>query len=249
MMYCYTNLTYKSGRNEDALAVMNTFEDSKTLPFYFLHFKKGQLRMRKLDPGAEEDFRFYVSRFRGFNYVKSAYQKLAWLALLKGDTAGYQSYLDSCLFRGGTLVDEDKDALEEARSREIPNVVLLRARLLFDGGYYKEAQREMTKIGSPSALRFRDKLEYTYRYGRIYHKTGKIERAIFNYKATIQVGEKSAYYFAANSALMLGVLYEEQKEYDNAASYFRLCLAMRHHDYQNSIDQKAQAGLERLEKR
>jgi len=246
MMYCFTNLTYKSGRNEDALEMMNTFDDSGTFPFHFLHYKKGQLRLRKMDLGAKEDFEFYVKNFKGLNYVKSAYQKLAWIALLEKDEKKYAEYMQACTRKGITLIDDDKEALKEAVSKEVPNPVLLRSRLLFDGGYYKESFREMIKITSPSVLGFRDKLEYTYRYGRLFHKTGDLEKAIMNYKATIQHGEQSHYYYAANSALMLGLLYEEQKDFVNARINYKKCLSMRKHDFQNSIDQKAQAGIERL---
>jgi hypothetical protein len=247
MMYCYTNLTYKSGKNEDALALINTFDDGNTFPFYFLHYKKAQLRLRKLDLGAVSDFEFFISHFKGMNYVKSAYQKLAWIALLNNDKVKYNEYMRYCLSRGITLVDDDKEALKEAETKEMPNPDLLRARLLFDGGYYKEAFRQMTKITSPSILPFREILEFTYRYGRLFHKTGDIERAVMNYTATLQNGASSHYYFAANSALMLGLLYEEQKDENKARYYYQMCLSMRRHDYQNSIDQKAQAALERLD--
>jgi len=246
MMYCFTNLTYKSGKNEDALEMMSTFNDAGTFPFYFLHYKMGQLRLRKLDQRAQNDFEYYVKNFKGMNYVKSAYQKLAWISLLNNDEKKYNEYMQVCSRKGITLVDDDKEAQKEAETKEIPNTVLLKSRLLFDGGYYKESFKEMTLITSPSILQYRDKLEFTYRYGRLFHKTGDIEKAILNYNATIQNGEQSHYYYAANSALMLGLLYEEQQDFNTAKSYYKKCLAMRKHDYQNSIDQKAQAGLERL---
>jgi hypothetical protein len=246
MMYCFTNLTYKSGKNEDALKMMNTFDDAGTFPFHFLHYKKGQLRLRKLDPGAKEDFEFYVNNFRGLNYIKSAYQKLGWIYLMQNDEKKYFECMEACTKKGITLIDDDKEAMKEAQTKEIPNIILLKTRLLFDGGYYRESFRELAKINSPSLLVYRDKLEYTYRYGRLFHKTGDLEKAIMNYQATIQHGEQSHYYYAANSALMLGLLYEEQRDYSNARIYYKKCLAMRKHDYQNSLDQKAQAGLERL---
>jgi hypothetical protein len=248
MMYCFTNLTYKTGRNEEALSIINTFDNTGTFPFYFLHYKKAQLRLRKLDLGAKEDFEFFLNHFKGLNYIKSAYQKLAWIALLKNDKKQYASYIQKCSKFGITLIDDDKEALKESESAEVPNPVLLRARLLFDGGYYKESFGEMMKVLSPSSLSFRDQLEFTYRYGRLFHKTGDLEKAVLNYKATLSQGENTHYYFAANAALMLGQLYEEQKNYSNAIYYYRHCLNMRSHDYQNSIDQKAQAGLERLQK-
>lgn len=249
MMYCFTNLTYKSGKNEDALSMMDTFDEDGTLPFYFLHYKKAQLRLRKLDLGAREDFEFYLTHFKGLNYIKSAYQKLAWIALLNNDLNKYNDCMQACIRHGISLVDDDKEALKEATAKEIPNAILLRARLLFDGGYYKESFREMAKIISPSNLPFKDQLEFTYRYGRLFHKTGNMDSAILNYSATLQQGETSHYYFAANATLMLGLIYEEKKDFVEAAFYYRLCLKMRHHDFQNSIDQKAQAGLERIQAR
>jgi len=249
MMYCFTNLTYKSGRNEDALGIMNTFDDAGTFPFYFLHYKKAQLRLRKLDMGAAEDFEYFLAHFKGLNYIKSAYQKLAWIALLRNDEKKYIQIIQECNRKGITIVDEDKDALSEFESKEIPNIVLLRTRLLFDGGYYKESFREMAKVSSPSVLPFKDKLEYTYRYGRLFHKTGDIPKAVLNYSATLQSGEASHYYYAANAALMLGLLYEEANDREKARTYYKRCLELRHHDYQNSIDQKAQAALERLDAR
>ncbi len=246
MMYCYTNLTYKSGRNEDALAMINTFDNDDTFPFYFLHYKKAQLRLRKLDPGAKEDFEFFISHFNGLNYIKSAYQKLAWISLLNNDEQKYSQYMKECSRHGIAMVDDDKEAQKEAELKEIPNPVLLRSRLLFDGGYYRESFKEMIKITSPSLLPFKERLEFTYRYGRLFHKTGDFEKALMNYSATLQNGESSHFYFAANSALMLGLLYEEKKEIEKARYYYQRCLGMRHHDYQNSIDQKARAALERL---
>ena len=247
MMYCYTNLIYKSGKNDEALKIIDTFDDEGTFPFYFLHYKKAQLRLRKLDLGSKEDFEYFIGHFKGLNYIKSAYQKLAWISLLNGDMDEYKAYLHECLIRGITLVDEDKEALKEARESEIPNVLLLRSRLYFDGGYYPESFRELAKIISPSTLSFKDKLEYTYRSGRLFHKTGNLENAILNYSATLQLGESAHYYFAANSALLLGVVYEEQNNPVKARFYYERCLQMRHHDYQNSIDQKAQAALEKLD--
>lgn len=97
-------------------------------------------------------------------------------------------------------------------------------------------------------LAIKDKIEFTYRAARIYHETGDIEKAIQFYQSTIARGEKYSYYFAANSALHLGLIYENQGLPDKATEYFHKCLAMKNTDYKNSLDQKAKAGLNRLGK-
>ena len=48
---------------------------------------------------------------------------------------------------------------------------------------------------------------------------------------------------------MLGILYEGKGDAAKAEDYFRVCLNFRDHEYQNSIDQKAKAGLNRLGKK
>ncbi len=65
---------------------------------------------------------------------------------------------------------------------------------------------------------------------------------------TIRLGKNETWYFAANSALMLGQLYENEKDFNKAAYYYNLCIDMKNHEYENSIEQKAQAGLNRTGK-
>jgi tetratricopeptide (TPR) repeat protein len=154
--------------------------------------------------------------------------------------------MDSCLFFGKAISDDDKDALAEAKDSLPPDVTLLRARLLFDGGYYIRAVKEISYFRLSNKLSLKDELEYTYRYARLFHKISMADKAIQYYQLTFEKGKNERYYYAANSALLLANIYEGEKEYAKANEYYEQCLSLRSHDYQNSIDQKAQAGLERV---
>jgi tetratricopeptide (TPR) repeat protein len=72
------------------------------------------------------------------------------------------------------------------------------------------------------------------------------DKAIDFYKKTIKMGRDEEYYFAAKSALQLAYIYEKVKDYDNAKIYFNSCLDMENHLYEQGIEQKAKAGLNRL---
>ncbi len=245
--YCYANTAMKWGRNDEAIEILESKESDKgTFPFYYINYKKGISMLRKLDPQAEKEFRYFIDNFGGMNHRKSNYQKLAWVKLLNADIPAYHSFMKLCLESGNTQADEDKEAFKEASTGEIPNVILLRARLLFDGGYYKESWSEIAGKPVDSFPRYRDKLEMTYRLGRIMEKLEQREKAIHYYSQTLKNGASSKYYFAANSALLLGILFEQEGDLGRAASYYKQCLELRGHDYQNSIDQKAQAGLDRI---
>ena len=217
----------------------------------YLDYLDGIARLNKLDYSAELCFKKYVTAFKGKSFIKSAYQRLAWSRLLQGDNDGYLAAIHQAGDdkKGNTFSDEDKQALLEATSNVAPNLYLLRSRLLFDGGYY---QRSLAEIAAKPVSYFpslRDKLEFTYRLARIFEKTNKTDLAIQYYEQTISNGKNYSFYFAANSALLLGIIYENKGVEVKAEDYFRVCLNLRDHEYQNSIDQKAKAGLNRLGKK
>jgi tetratricopeptide (TPR) repeat protein len=144
------------------------------------------------------------------------------------------------------FTDADKEALEEFNSGIPPNVILLKARLLTDGAYFDRAIQLLQGKTVNDFSSEKDKLEFTYRLGRIYEETGDQDKAIPNYIATIDQGSNSGYYFADNASLHLAGIYEKQKDFDHARAYYTKCLQMKDNVFKTSIDQKAKAGLSRL---
>ena len=250
MRVSFSNVLMRTGRNDEALQwLADTSLMKDSYPNHLIIYKAGLARLRKLDYTSEKDFQHFISRFHGMNYLRSAYQKLAWIYLLQGNQKKYNDCMMMCKSVGGNRTEDDKEATEEAKSGEVPNPVLLRARLLFDGGYYREAMSEMANKSIHDFPRLKDQLEVTYRFARILQKLNKTEKAIQLFEETVKNGVSSKYYYAANSALLLGNIYEEKEDLEKAKSYYLKCLSMRNHGYQSSIDQKAKAGLARLNKK
>ena len=92
-----------------------------------------------------------------------------------------------------------------------------------------------------------DKTEYLYRMGRIYDETGKTDSALLLYSKAIDKGKDLPRYFAANSAIESAKIYEAKGDKEKARFYYNLCLSFPNHEYKNGLDQKAKAGLNRLE--
>lgn len=248
LIYARAIILMRNGLNDEALKVLQERQSlSPSYPFCFLDYLEGMSRLNKLDQAASVCFERFIAGFRGQNYLKSACQKLAWIALLKGDSAGYRRMTALVLLKGTSVVDEDKQAEYEAGSGVAPGIFLLRARLLFDGGYYKMALGELLNNSVSNIIKSkRDLVEYTYRLGRIYHEEGNVSRAVENYRQTIRRGKTEPFYFAAGAALQLGLLYENKGAYNEANRAYRLCLSIDPAEYKTSLHQKAKAGLARL---
>ncbi|HNY03542.1 MAG TPA: hypothetical protein PKG48_13175, partial [Bacteroidales bacterium] len=83
LIYARAVVLMRNGLNDKALEVL---EQRKSLPvsfpFCYLDYLEGTARINRLDPGASLCFEKYVSKFRGITYIRSAYHKMAWAALL-----------------------------------------------------------------------------------------------------------------------------------------------------------------------
>lgn len=187
----------------------------------------------------------FLHRFKGDFYVKDAYQKLSWCYYLQGNMAAAENTRKLLLKRGNTLSDADKQANREAKTGEYPNVVLLKARLLNDGGYNEAALNLLVGRTIGDFAQPEEKLEFNYRLARIYDELGRDSDAIQAYNTTIKLGESSKEYYAARAAWQTGILYEQAGKKEVAITYYQKCLSMKDHDYKDAIDQKAKAGIAR----
>jgi tetratricopeptide (TPR) repeat protein len=147
--------------------------------------------------------------------------------------------------RGSTDTDADKQANKDAKSGRWPNITLLKARILNDGGYNDQALTLLQGKGTRDFLNIEDQLEFTYRTGRIYDDMNKDDSAIKNYLAAMSIGQNRTEYYASRAALQIGMIYEKQGNKAMAIQYYNKCLDMPDHDYKDSMDQKAKAGIAR----
>jgi hypothetical protein len=239
-------VTHKSGRNDEALSILEDRpKGSEYLEFYYLEFLTGKYKLYKLDPGARTHIQRFIAGFKGRHYTKEAWQKLSWYALLLlDDSAAYHSARQNCLTQGFKLIDEDIQAYRESVSNSIPDKDLLKARLLFDGGYYSKAYELLRSKSRTYSSGISDG-EYYYRMGRITDEMQKNAEARDYYKQTLIKGDPAKYY-PCSAALYLGLISEEEGDRSTAKMYFNQCLSLNPEGYSSSLHQKAKAGLDRL---
>jgi tetratricopeptide (TPR) repeat protein len=172
-------------------------------------------------------------------------QKLSWHYYLQGDDVKANACRLKILQSGGTDAEADKQAQKEATTQDWPNKLLLQARLLNDGGYYRQALALLHGKSTNNFSLPEEKLEFAYRAGRLYDDMGNDSLALVFYKQAIELGEHRKEYFAARAALQTGFIFEQRGDKATAIQWFQRCLNMKDHDFKNSLDQRAKAGIAR----
>lgn len=248
-LHCFVmaNIAMRTGKNDTAIQILETrSQGNGTIDFPYLDYMLGLAKLRRLDADAGPHFQSYLNRYQGRNFVKEAYQKLAWQALLNGDIDAYHTHMENCQDKGYAIAGGDKSALQEAKDAKAPQIDLLKARLLFDGGYYLKGYELLESVAQHRPFFGKDELEYYYRLGRLCHGMKKYNRAIEHYHSTIAKGAESKYYFACNAALQTGLIYEETGNKEAARRAFGKCLQLKPEEYRLGLHQQAKAGLARL---
>ena len=251
LLYSKVSIEMKSGSNESALRTLKKRSKTSTaFPLYYLDYLEAEAKLRKLDTSAAINYHYFLDNYRGLNYKADARRKLAWIAILRSDTTAYINTLKQIVSIEAGQVEADKQALRESGNNEIPLMDLLKARLLFDGGYYDKS-REMLLRASKSfqQMSMNQRLEYNYRMGRVYHALDNYPEALNYYKKTWTDGLDSPLYYAANSALLAGEINELAQKTDEAIRLYKLCLSIQPEEYRLGIHAKARAGLNRLKTR
>ena len=216
-------------------------------PVPYFDYLLGTYKLFSLDLSAKKEIKYFVDNFNGLHYVKDAYQKLGWISLIEGDEESYRYYLNKCKNNGAEFIDNDINAHQEAVSGKMPNVNLLKTRLLFDGGYFQESLDNLFKIDYESLSSMEERLEYIYRIARGNEGLENFDTAIDFFNQTIEMdGGNTSFYFAAKSCQQMGIIHERKKMYEQARYYFRKAMTYPTHNYKNSVDQQSKAGLNRL---
>lgn len=246
--FIMANIAMRTDQNDRAIEILGQRPKSKQYAeIPYLYFMEGITRLRRLEQGTQVHFIQYIDSFKGQNFIKEAYQKLGWVALLEEDQEKYHYWMRQCIGEGSSDAGPDKHALMEAQSERIPPLPLLKARLLFDGGYHQQAYDVLAVYAPQDFPDPYHQLEYTYRMGRVLHGMHRYQAAILFYEIAVRKGRDLPYFFACNAALQQGKIYEIQGYFKPAHAAYTLCLSLKPDEYRTGLHQSAKAGLKRLE--
>lgn len=239
------NLLYKNRRNNEALNILKNLEiTEKHSRFNTLTFIKAESFLFKGDyKTASIYFKQFLKNQTGKNYIKSTYLKLYFCDILLGIPVDKNKVIKDIKNSGQALIELDKYAQNYFQDHVDENKDLLRARFLYDGGYYLETLKTLSgKLFTTHELP-----EYHYRLAKAQHELKNYKEATTNYNKCIQLPSKTSHeYFAPNSCLYLGFLCEDIKKPELALKFYQQTLEYKNYEYEASIRAKAMARIEVL---
>jgi hypothetical protein len=244
--YLQAYVCARNGKNDQAIVILeNRPKGAIYQSFAYLEYLLGVVKLNKLDLNASFNFNQFLQQNKGINYLKDTYLHQAWISLLKNDTGSYQSLISKVKSSGASYAEKDKQAMNEATA-PMPKTMLLKARLLYDGGYLTKALAVLGDVKQDELNAVKDKIELAYRLGRINDDLGKDDIALAHYQSAINNGKSLKYYYAAKAAVLAGEICERRKDLSKARNYFNAAISMKGHEYESSIENEAKQGLKRI---
>ena len=252
LKYFKANIAYRTGKNEEALKVLQQINVKRYLSAHIIYnYLMGKVLLRKLDSHADVYLLQYVANLEKPEYLKEMNYNLAIFHLIKGEKQKYLDYCEIVREQGVDINERDREALYDANLDYIPNIDIVKSRLLIDGGYNLKAKLILNTFDLNKDLALGNELEYYLLKGRLNDTEMDTEMdtdtAIDNYKKVISLGSDEDYSFACQAALLLGNIYEEQGTDKTAKEYYKLSLKLNQKEFYEYLEDKASKALKRLD--
>jgi hypothetical protein len=237
-------------KSKAALAALQDLRaDARYARYPLFDYETGIALLTMGDTSCNRYLQHYIDISKSDLYLKDCWQKMAYASYIAGNMPRAEYCRQQIKLRGATRLDVDKQAQKFAEGTAWPMRKLLQARLLIDGGSNSEALAILNSINVASLTNPADKSEYYFRIGRVHQETADNNKALQYYQHAINTGKERHEQFAARAALQMGLIYEHSGMRAEARTRYKECLDMPSHDFQNSIDNQAKAGLNRLDEK
>jgi len=250
LMFLGINMLMKNSQSKEALElIQNLDRHPKGLPMVYVDYLRGEALMQHGDYApAIASYQQFIRGYKSRSFKKDAYYKISLSYYLLGDLATARKNFETAKITGRTTSDPDKYADAMLADNTFPNAKILKIRFYTDGGYYTEARDVVKSVNSTDLHNPKDAAEFTYRKGRLAHKTQDLPSAKTLYLQTIEKSGVNPWYFAPNAALQLGYIAQAQGDLAGARKYYEKALSYKRYEYKNGIDSKAKYALDQLGK-
>jgi len=201
---------------------------------------------------AANQFTVYIKLKDSGLHLEDAKLKRAMALALTGQRVTAIQLLKELLDETREHFDEDAYAVSEARyyvanGFDSTELALQRARFAYDGGFWDRCHTQLDEL----SVRLRwltpeQRCHLYYRYGRLFQAQGKPVKAKSYFKLCAKQKVERHKWMQAYAHYYTGQLFEAETDWHAARYHYREALGYQDIPYQNSLEQRAKAGLARL---
>lgn len=160
-----------------------------------------------------------------------------------------ERYRQRLIAKNASITEADENALHHLHMDTPAAQHLMKIRLATDGGYYLKAGQLLEQMQEADFTEKKNQVEYVYRKARWLQLSGQPEAAIPYYQKVLQESPNSGWYFAPNSAYLLGRLFEDRNEDSTALAYYEMVSGYRQYPYRNSLENKSDLRMRLIKSR
>lgn len=259
-LFTLVSIEIKQHKNDWVLETLKESERFRSDTTYFfidhLDYFAGQANFQKNQfMPAIRHFINYGLQYHGNNFRADAYYKAGLACELSGNRLRAVGFYQRAMSIPETEVEEDRYAKKFAKiylSRPLNDFEkkMREARNLFDGGYYEECLSLLNELASDAVAHGGgtpdERVEFYYRMGRVYDEMKKPDEALADYQNCFSLTPEKNLWMKVYAYYYSGLIYEEQRNFTQARTFYMKALSFSGYDYQNALEQKAKAGLQRV---
>jgi len=243
--------------NESALQVLLRrphYDDGKVFLLPYWDYQLGKAYYYRGDmKRAQRYLAQFVRDYRGRMFRTDASFRLGMALTFSGSYTVGKTFFQAVADQRGDQFDEDDYAqyLCQRFAHQPPSesvLTLFRARNLYDGGYFDQAIAALQSM-PPDQLSADEWCEWHYRFARIHHTEGRLDRALDHYRSCLsREVSKELRHLHAYACYFQADIARSRNRPDEAKSLFQEALRYNHYFYQDGLENRSKAALAALEK-
>lgn len=242
----YTGM--RTAQKEEAINVLQSRPKSSDYePFAALEYYYALCKLYRLDADADIYFKHFISVNKNKVLTKEAYKRLSWFYLVNNDEEKFRIYYGMMKRYGGSQNEDDKNLQREISANTPHDVIVLKSRLLADGGYYPKAEETIRLRPVDQFASEYQRLEYYFRYARILQEQNKFSKATEYYQLVIKNSpDNTPYHFAPFANVYVGQIYLKLGFTQMAKTYFVNAAKYKKAEYIETAEIRAGKELQSL---
>lgn len=234
LSYVALSLALKERDGDSASLFVQKLPESQFKSFPILYYLKGRILMNSLDTNALNLFKLFRHYFNGNSFKADGYFREARWYHLNHEPVKRDKAIDMVIDQASSSISSDKQAKDEVLKLKNKPVEFVKARFLFDGGFYYEA-KEILESYPYNEYNNYYRLEYHYRIGRICKEIWEYECALKHFDACIGLSKYDDRYFGPYAAVEAAYICKQKGEFSKMNSYLEIAKELNTGQYKPEV--------------